>query len=153
MNMKSLFGLCALILSGCSTALHTRRDLYHRAYLPQEMGMLYYTGSSASFHYFHKTRFLRRDKHYHDMTIRRSGVYGVAGAVLLLATMFLPMSTPDWYWMSALSLVAVLIGLALFFNTRERKAGQTLRSVGFFALVVLVLIFAVLAILPAIWIW
>ncbi len=87
------------------------------------------------------------------MTIRRSGAYGVAGAVVLLATMFLPMSTPDWYWMSALSLVAVLTGLALFFNARERKAGQTHRSVGFSALIVLVLIFAVLTILPAVWIW
>ena len=73
--------------------------------------------------------------------------------MVLLATMFLPMSTPDWYWMSALSLVAVLTGLALFFNARERKAGQTHRSVGFSALIVLVLIFAVLTILPAVWIW
>jgi hypothetical protein len=46
-----------------------------------------------------------------------------------------------------------LTGLALFFNARERKAGQKQRSVGFFALIVLVVIFAVLTILPAIWIW
>ena len=72
---------------------------------------------------------------------------------MLLATMFLPMSTPDWYWISALSLVAVSTGLALFFNARERKAGQAQRSVGFFALIVLVVIFAVLTILPAVWIW
>jgi hypothetical protein len=87
------------------------------------------------------------------MKIRRSGAYGAAGAVVLLATMFLPMSTPDWYWMSALSLVALMTSIALFFNARERKAGQARRSVGFLALIVLVLIFAVLTILPAIWIW
>jgi hypothetical protein len=73
----------------------------------------------------------------------------VAGAVVLLATMFLPMSTPDWYWISALSLVAVFTGLALLFNACERKAGEAQRSVGFFALIILVLIFAALTILPA----
>ena len=85
------------------------------------------------------------------MTIRRSGAYGVAGAVVLLATMFLPMSTPEWYWISAYSLLAVLTGLALFFNAREKKAGQAQRSVGFFALIVLVVIVLVLSILPALW--
>ncbi len=87
------------------------------------------------------------------MKIRRSGAYGVAGALVLLATIFLPMSTPDWYWILVLSLVALLTGLALFFRVHERKAGQEQRSVGFFALMVLVLIFLVLTILPAIWIW
>jgi hypothetical protein len=64
MRVKSLFALGALILTGCSTALHTRRDLYHRAYLPQELGMFYYTGSSDAFHFFYKARFLRLDRDY-----------------------------------------------------------------------------------------
>jgi hypothetical protein len=66
--------------------------------------------------------------------------------------MFLPMPTPGWYWKATLSLVAVLTGAAVFFNARERKAGQP-RSVGFLVLIVLVLVFAVLTVLPAIWIW
>ncbi len=73
--------------------------------------------------------------------------------MVLLATTFLPMSTPAWYGMLAFSVVAVLTGLALFFNSRERRAGQRQRSVGFFAVVVLGLIIAVLAILPVIWTW
>jgi hypothetical protein len=66
--------------------------------------------------------------------------------------MFLPMSTPDWYWKSAFSLVAVLTGLALFFYAREKKAGQATRSIEFLALVVLGVILAVLTLLPAFWI-
>lgn len=86
------------------------------------------------------------------MKIRRSAAYGVAGAVVLFATMLLPMSTPNWYWMAAYSLVAILAGVALFFNARERKAGQK-TSVGFLVLIVLVLIFATLCILPGIGPW
>lgn len=64
MAMKSLCILCCLTLTGCSTALHTRSDLYHQGYLPQELGMFYYTGSTDSLHHFHKTRFLRLDKRF-----------------------------------------------------------------------------------------
>ena len=84
------------------------------------------------------------------MKIRRSGVYGAVGAGILFATTFLPMSAPRWCGTVLISSVAVFAGLALFFNSRERKAGQCGRSLGFFVLAVLVIIFALLAIVPMI---
>ena len=68
---------------------------------------------------------------------------------IALATPFLPMSVLDSYLVAALCLVSALIGLALFFYVRERKAGQP-RSVGFMVLFVVALILTVLFFLPAI---
>jgi hypothetical protein len=62
--MKALALLSVLIVTGCSTALHSKSELYHRAYLPKELGMFYYTGSTDSLHRFLKTRFLRLDKRF-----------------------------------------------------------------------------------------
>lgn len=82
-----------------------------------------------------------------SLKIRRSGAYGLAGLVVLFASMFLPMSTPRWFVSVTWLLIALLAGAAVFFSARERRAGQTGRSVGFFAFAVLVVIVAVLTVL------
>ena len=78
------------------------------------------------------------------LNIRRSGAFGVAGAAVLMASMFLPMSTPRWFVTLTWFLIASFAGAAVFFSARERKAGQTGRSVGFFTLAVLVIVVAAL---------
>ena len=78
------------------------------------------------------------------MKVRRSGAYGLAGVGVLVITFFLPMSTPRWYGIAVLSLACAFAAVAIYFNAQERKAGQTKRSVGFFALAVLLIIFALL---------
>jgi uncharacterized membrane protein SirB2 len=77
--------------------------------------------------------------------IRRSGAYGIAGAAVLVAWMFLPMSTPRWFMNVTWCLIAALAGAAVFFSSRERKAGQSGRSVGFFILAVLFIVLAFFA--------
>jgi hypothetical protein len=84
----------------------------------------------------------------HSMKIRRSGAYGIAGLIVLLGTLFLPMSTPNWYVLAVFCFIFAMAGLALYFNALERRAGAAKRSIGFFALAVLVIIFAVLSLLP-----
>jgi len=86
------------------------------------------------------------------MKIQRSGAYGAAAAIVLLATLFLPVSTPNWYWIMAYCLVAALGGGALMFNARERRAGRP-AGMGILALVILIILAAGMMILPAIWIW
>jgi hypothetical protein len=76
------------------------------------------------------------------LKIRRSGAYGTAGAVLLMGSMFLPMSTPRWFMALAWFLIAAFAGVAVFFSTRERRAGLTGTSEGFFILAVLLIIAA-----------
>ena len=80
----------------------------------------------------------------HTMKIRRSGAYGIAGVITLLGCQFLPLSTPPWCFSAIFSLVCMLAGFALFFNVQERKLGETKRSIGFFALAVLMILFALL---------
>jgi len=82
------------------------------------------------------------------MRIRRSGAYGVAGAIVLVGSQFLPMSTPDWYGRAVFWLVCALAGAALSFHAQERRAGEAKRSIGFFTLVVLLLLFTLLGALP-----
>ena len=82
------------------------------------------------------------------MKLRRSGAYGLAGLVVLLGSMFLPMSTPRWY---VYALCLVIVGsavCALYFNRREKKAGQVERSSFFFAFAVVLIVFVLLALLP-----
>jgi len=81
------------------------------------------------------------------MKIRRSGAYGTAAALLLFGGMFLPMRTPHWYQVALVVSVCVLAGVALFFNSRERRAGQSQRSIGFFVLAVLLIIIGLLTVL------
>jgi hypothetical protein len=80
--------------------------------------------------------------------IRRSGAYGISGVIVLLGSMFLPPSTPDWYAKVVFCLVCVLAGAALYFNAQERRAGEPKRNTGFFVLAVLVILFAVLIFIP-----
>jgi 4-amino-4-deoxy-L-arabinose transferase-like glycosyltransferase len=82
------------------------------------------------------------------MRIRRSGAYGIAGIIVLLASLFLPMSTPYWYSLAVFCLVCALVAVALFFNVKERRAGEKQRSIGFFVLAVLVITVALLCLLP-----
>ena len=79
--------------------------------------------------------------------IRRSGAYGIAAGLVLLGSMFLPMSTPRWYGMVFLSVVCVLAGCALYFSARERRGGEAGRSVGFFTFAVLVILLGLLTVL------
>jgi hypothetical protein len=81
-----------------------------------------------------------------SIKIRRSDAYGVAGAVVLLSTMFLPESTPQWYSTLTWLLIGGLAGAALFFDQRE---GGTGRSVGF-ALAVLIMLFGILVLLTVV---
>lgn len=77
-----------------------------------------------------------------SLKVRRSGAYGLAGVALLVAAMFLPMSTPRWFVSLTWCVIAAFGGVALFFTARERKVGQMGRSVGFFTLAVLLIIVA-----------
>jgi uncharacterized membrane protein SirB2 len=79
-----------------------------------------------------------------SLKIRRSGAYGIAGVVVLMASLFLPMSTPRWFVTLTWLLIAGFAGAAVFFSSRERNAGQAGRSVGTFTLAVLVVIVAAL---------
>jgi uncharacterized membrane protein SirB2 len=85
-----------------------------------------------------------------SLKIRRSGAYGIAGAIVLMGSMFLPMSTPQWFVTAAWCLVAGFAGGAVFCSARERKARMTGRSVGFFALAILIIIVAALAFLTSV---
>jgi hypothetical protein len=80
--------------------------------------------------------------------IRRSGAYGVAGVIVLVASGFLPMSTPRWYVYAVFALVCLFAGLALYFNAQERRAGLTKRTAGFFTLAILVILLALCWLLP-----
>ena len=82
------------------------------------------------------------------LKIRRSGAYGIAGAIVLVGSWFLPMSTPDLYAVAVCCLVCILAGVALYFNAQERRSGEVKRSIGFFTLAVLVIVFALLSLLP-----
>ena len=82
------------------------------------------------------------------MNIRRSVAYGIAAAAVLASSMLMPMSTPDWYGITVFSLACALACGALFFNAQEKKAGQTKKSIGLFALGVMVIIFVLMMILP-----
>ena len=82
-----------------------------------------------------------------SLKIRRSGAYGIAGLVVLFASMFLPMSTPGWFVGATWLLIAGFGGAAVFFSGRERKAGQAGRSVGFFAFATLLVIVGLLILL------
>jgi hypothetical protein len=77
-----------------------------------------------------------------SLKIRRSDAYGTTAAVVLLPTMFLASSTPDWYLTLTWVLAAGLAGAALFFSEREWRAGQTGMSLGL-ALVALIAIWAI----------
>ena len=83
-----------------------------------------------------------------SVKIRRSGAYGVAGALVLIGSQFLPISTPYWYQEAVFCLVCALAGVALYFNAHEKRAGDAKRSIGFFALAVLLILFALLSLLP-----
>ena len=67
---------------------------------------------------------------------------------MLVVSQFLPMSTPYWYEVAVFCFVCALAGVALYFNARERRAGDAKRSIGFFTLAVLVILFALLSLLP-----
>jgi hypothetical protein len=82
------------------------------------------------------------------LKIRRSGAYGIAGTVVLLGSLFLPMSTPEWCAAAVFLLAFGFAGGAFYFNAREKRAGATTRSIGFFSLAVTLIIFAVLFLLP-----
>ena len=66
---------------------------------------------------------------------------------MLALTFFMPMSTPRSYGIAVFSLACAFAAVAVYFDAQERKAGQTKRSVGFFALAVLVIILAILIVL------
>ena len=80
--------------------------------------------------------------------IPRSGVYGGAGVIVLVASQFLPLSAPQWYVFAVFSLVCLLAGVALYFNALERRARRQKRSIGFFTLAVLVNLLALCCLLP-----
>ena len=86
-----------------------------------------------------------------SLRIRRCDAYGIAGAVVLLTTAFLPEATPQWYLIATWLLSAGLAGAALFFGQRECPAG---RSIGF-VLAILIMLFmlfiVLLVILGAVW--
>lgn len=63
--MKALLLLLLLPLTGCTTALHSKSDLYYRAYLPPQLGGKFsYTGSTSAEHYFYKKRWLQFDRRF-----------------------------------------------------------------------------------------
>lgn len=63
--MKSLWLLLLLPLAGCTNALHSKSDLYYRAYLPPQLGGKFsYTGSTSTDHYFYKKRWLQFDRRF-----------------------------------------------------------------------------------------
>ena len=85
----------------------------------------------------------------HVMKIRRSKEYAIAGVVvLILASVFLPGSTPDWFGVAMSCLLCALAGISLYFNRRERQPGEAIGSIGYFVLAALVIFFAVLFVLP-----
>ena len=71
----------------------------------------------------------------------------MAGLVVLLASMFLPMSTPGWFVDATWLLIAGFGGAAVYFSARERRAGQAGRSAGFFAFAALIVIVGLLILL------
>jgi len=79
--------------------------------------------------------------------ICRSDGYGIAGALVLLASMFLPEATPQWYLTTTWVFVGALAGAAVFFGLRK---GGNDRSVGFTLAVLMILggIFLFLATAP-----
>lgn len=75
------------------------------------------------------------------MKIQRAEAYGAAGAAVLFAAMFLPRRTPVWYLLAATLLVAVLAGMAVYFNARERmKTGNHFERVFAAVAVIFVLV-------------
>ena len=83
------------------------------------------------------------------MKIRRSVAYGIAAAAALVWSLF----STDWhYGLMASCLTAMFAVGALFFYARERRTGEP-KSVGFVVLMILELVFAVLAALPAFLPW
>lgn len=80
-----------------------------------------------------------------SLKIRRSEAYSIAGLLVFIASMFLPMPTARWF-IGTWRLIASLAGAAAFFNARECKAGAR-TSVGFFAYATLVVIVGILAVL------
>lgn len=61
--MKTLLLLLLLSLTGCTTALRSRKDLYYQGYLPPQLGGRFsYTGSTSERHHFHKKRWLQVDR-------------------------------------------------------------------------------------------
>jgi hypothetical protein len=77
--------------------------------------------------------------------ICRSDAYGIAAAVVLAASMFLPEATPQWYLTATWLFVGALAGASVFFGLRK---GGDLGSVGF-ALAVLILLFGIFAFLAS----
>jgi len=60
-----LWLLGPLLLTGCTTALQDKSDLYYRAYQPLQLGNRFsYTGSTSSEHYFYKKRWLKFDRRF-----------------------------------------------------------------------------------------
>jgi hypothetical protein len=77
--------------------------------------------------------------------ISRSDAYGIAAAVVLAGSMFVPEATPQWHLTATWLFVGELAGTAVFFGLRK---GGDLNSVGF-GLAVLILIFGILALLAS----
>ncbi len=82
------------------------------------------------------------------MKRRRANLYSIAGAIVLVGSMLTPLSTPQWYGISMLSVAGVLAGCALFFEFRDRKAGVIKGTTGAFVLATLLLLLTLLSFLP-----
>jgi hypothetical protein len=64
-GVKILLFFLLLSLTGCTTALRSRQDLYYQGYLPSQLGGKFsYTGSTSERHYFHKKRWLQVDRRF-----------------------------------------------------------------------------------------
>jgi hypothetical protein len=77
------------------------------------------------------------------LKISRPDAYGIAAAVVLVASMFLLDVAPQWYLTATWLFVGALAGTAVFFGLRK---GGDLNSVGF-GLAVLILLFGIIAFL------
>ena len=63
--MKPLWLLGLLLLTGCTTALQSKNDLYYHAYQPRQLGGQFsYIGSTSTDHYFYKKRWLQFDHRF-----------------------------------------------------------------------------------------